>query len=143
MFSLKAVECGCTTLEEKCLLSVSAIAPFLFRAPTATSVTAGTLPQCARSLQVCYIDNFIYIIVFLSRSTIFSVIFKAASSKILFKHFLWKNDNIRGSRLLLIILNLLKWMIQSRFTKAVSSSPPVQGCPLWLNCCLKRSKSLN
>lgn len=49
----KAVGCGCITSEEKCLLSVSAIVPFLFRAPTVTSATAGTLPQSARSLQVC------------------------------------------------------------------------------------------
>lgn len=50
---LQVVVCGCITLEERCLLSVSAIAPFLSRAPTVTNATVGTLPQSARSLQVC------------------------------------------------------------------------------------------
>lgn len=45
--------CGCITLEEKCLLSVSATAPSLSRAPTVTNATAGTLPRSARYPQVC------------------------------------------------------------------------------------------
>lgn len=49
---LKAAECGCITLEEKCLLSVSVIAPYLCRAPTVTSAMAGILPPSAKSPQV-------------------------------------------------------------------------------------------
>lgn len=48
----KAVECDCITSEEKCLLNVSVIAPYLFRAPTVTSAMAGILPPSAKSLQV-------------------------------------------------------------------------------------------
>ena len=49
----KVVEFGSTTSEERCLLSVWATAPSLSRAQTVTNATAGTLPQSARSLQVC------------------------------------------------------------------------------------------
>ena len=50
--TVQVVVWGCITSEGRCLQSASATVPFLFRVLTATSDTAGTLPQSARYHQV-------------------------------------------------------------------------------------------